>query len=75
MGTRWGFVRRVLLLPMEVGGGEEGAVEGGEGAVGGDRGVLLRAQEACLGGGEGAQGWLLVREAPAYVVVCFWYVG
>ena len=52
---------------MEVGGAEEGAAAEGaeEGTDGGDRGVLLRGQEACLDNGEGAEGWLLVRQITA----------
>eukprot|EP00752_Nemacystus_decipiens_P005826 g5266.t1 len=58
-GTRWGFVRRLFLLPMGVEGGEEGEAEEAEGEGSADRGVLLRGQEACLSNGEDTQGWLL----------------
>eukprot|EP00903_Cladosiphon_okamuranus_P014147 g13148.t1 len=64
-GTRWGFVRRFLLLPMEFDRGDEGAGVGADGGDCGDRGVLLRGQEACLDHGDGAQGWLLASSTPS----------
>lgn len=46
---------------MEVEEGAEGGAAGGtEDAE--DGGVLLRGQEACLDNGDGAQGWMLVRQ-------------
>lgn len=57
---RSSFLRDLLLLPMDVEGGEEGGDGKGAGA-GSDPGVLLRGQEASLRDGEGdARGWLLV---------------
>ncbi|CAM9739108.1 unnamed protein product [Pylaiella littoralis] len=55
-GTRWGFLRDALLLPVEVGGARGRRVEsGGEEWEGGDRGVLLGGHEASLVDGEDSQ--------------------